>query len=69
MGIPPLDGGLFVNLLIVTDLQAFCANRMLAFGVAMRSLFTECSLLKGKGSRGKARRIQTRGDGGRGVEG
>ena len=31
----------------------------------MRSVLTESSLLKGKGSRDKARRDQTKGDGGR----
>ena len=39
---------------------------MLAFGMVMRSVRTESSLLKDKRSRGNARRIQTRGDGGRG---
>ena len=67
MGIPPLEGRLFMNLLIFVYLQAFCVHRMLAFGVAMRSVSTESSLLKGKGSRGTAMRVQTRGDGGRGV--
>ena len=47
--------------------QAFCVHRMRAFGVAMRSVPTESSLLKSKGSRGKARRVQTRGDEGSGV--
>ena len=65
MGIPPLEGRLFVNLLVFNYLPAFGAHRMLAFGVAMRSGFTESSLLKGKRSRGKGRRLQTR-DGGRG---
>ena len=65
MGIPPLEGRLFVNLLIFAYLQVFCAHRMHAFGVAMRSVSTESLLLKEKGSRDKARRVQTRGDGGR----
>ena len=41
IGISPLEGGLFVNLLTFAHLQAFCAHRMLAFGVVMRSVPTE----------------------------
>ena len=64
MGIPLLESELFVNLLIFAYLHLFCGHRMHAFGVVMRSVRTQSSLLKGKGSRGKARRVQTRGDGG-----
>ena len=67
MGIPALDSRLFVNLLIFDYLQTFCVHRMLAFGVAMHSVPTESSLLKSTGSRGKAKRVQTRGDEGNGV--
>ena len=35
--------------------QAFCADRVLAFGVIMRSVTTECSLWRVTRSRGKAR--------------
>ena len=35
--------------------QAFCVHRMLAFGVTMRSVYTECSLWRVTGSRGEAR--------------
>ena len=58
MGISPLEDGLFVNLLIFDHLQAFCAHRMLAFGVTMLSVATEPSLLKGKGSRGEAGEVR-----------
>ena len=48
MGIPPLEDGLFENLLVCAYLQALCAHRMVAFGVVMRSVPTEFSLLKSK---------------------
>ena len=67
MGIPSLERRLFVSLLMIVYLQVFCVHRMLAFGVAMWSVPTESSLLKSKGTRGKARAVQTRGDGGREV--